>query len=84
MACGLPVVAVDVDRPREIVNPRRDGWLVPADDEDAMVEALVEAVNGDEERRRRGEAAYDEAWGNYSWPALARNVAATYEDVLRS
>ena len=84
MACGLPVVAVDAHGPREIVDHGETGWLVPADDEDAMVEALVEAVNGDEERRRRGEAAYAEARASYSWPALARNVAATYEDVLRS
>ena len=44
-----------------------------------MVEALVEAVNGEKERRRRGEVAYAEARATYSWPALARDVAATYE-----
>jgi hypothetical protein len=38
-------------------------------------------VNGDSERRRRGEAAYDEARARYSWPALARGVAHIYEDV---
>ena len=84
MACGVPVVAVDAHGPREIVDAGETGWLVPPDDEDAMVEALVEAVNGGEERRRRGEAAYREARAHYSWPALARDVAATYQDVLTS
>ena len=62
-------------------TPARPGWLVPPDDEDAMVEALVEAVNGDAERRRRGERAYDEARARYAWPALARGLARVYEEV---
>jgi glycosyltransferase involved in cell wall biosynthesis len=83
MACGLPVVAADAHGPKEIVDDGGTGWLVAPDDEDAMVEALVESVNRPDERRRRGEAAYMEARSHYSWPALARNVARTYEDVVR-
>jgi glycosyltransferase involved in cell wall biosynthesis len=83
MACGLPVVAVDAHGPGEIVDDGDTGWLVPADDEDAMVEALVAAVNDRDERERRGEAAYAAARSRYSWPALARDVAAVYEDVGR-
>ena len=82
MACGLPVIAVDAHGPAEIVDDGETGWLVPADDEEAMVEALVEAVNGDAERRRRGDAAIAASRGRYSWPALAREVAATYDAVV--
>ena len=82
MACGLPVIAVDAHGPAEIVDEGETGWLVPADDEEAMAEALVEAVNGDAERRRRGDAAIAAARGRYSWPALAREVAATYDAVV--
>ena len=81
MACGLPVVAVDAHGPATIVDAGETGWLVPPDDEDAMAEALVEAVNGDAERRRRGEAAYEEARARYAWPALASGLAQVYEDV---
>jgi glycosyltransferase involved in cell wall biosynthesis len=81
MACGLPVVAVEAHGPAEIVDAGDTGWLVPPDDEDAMVEALVEAVNGDAERRRRGERAYEEARARYAWPALARGLAHVYEEV---
>ncbi|HEX2234199.1 MAG TPA: glycosyltransferase family 4 protein [Thermoleophilaceae bacterium] len=82
MACGLPVVAVDAHGPAEIVDDGETGWLVPPDDEDAMVRAIVELANGDDERRRRGEAAYEAARSRYSWPALARGVAAIYDDVV--
>jgi glycosyltransferase involved in cell wall biosynthesis len=82
MACGLPVVAVDAHGPAEIVDDGETGWLVPPDDEEAMARALVEVVNGEDERARRGEAAYEVSRSRYSWPALARGVAAIYEDVV--
>jgi glycosyltransferase involved in cell wall biosynthesis len=81
MACGLPPIAVDAHGPAEIVDDGETGWLVPPDDEAAMAEALVTAVNDEDERSRRGEAAYETARGRYSWPALARGVAHIYDDV---
>jgi len=53
---------------------------VAPDDEEAMADALVEAVNDETERRRRGEAAYDVARGRYSWPALVEKVARVYDE----
>ena len=82
MACGLPVIAANAHGPAEIVDHGETGWLVPADDEEAMVKALVEGVNGDAERRRRGDAAIVASRGRYSWPALAREVVATYDEVV--
>jgi glycosyltransferase involved in cell wall biosynthesis len=82
MACGLPAIAVDAHGPREIVDAGETGWLVPPDDEEAMVDALVEAVNGDAERRQRGERAYEVARSHYAWPALARGLAHVYDDVV--
>jgi glycosyltransferase involved in cell wall biosynthesis len=81
MACGLPVVAVNAHGPAEIVDDGETGWLVPPDDEEALAAALVEAVNDGDERRRRGEAAYDLARGRYSWPALAEGLARVYDEV---
>jgi glycosyltransferase involved in cell wall biosynthesis len=83
MAVGLPVIAVDAHGPAEIVRDGETGWLVPPDDEEALADALVEAVNDDGERRRRGEAAYADARARYSWPALARDVAAVYDGVAK-
>jgi glycosyltransferase involved in cell wall biosynthesis len=81
MACGLPVVAVDAYGPAEIVDDGRTGWLVPPDDEDALVEAIVEAASDPDERERRGDAACEEARSKYAWPSLARGVAQVYDDV---
>jgi glycosyltransferase involved in cell wall biosynthesis len=81
MACGLPAVAVDAHGPATIVEDGETGWLVPADDEDALAEALVQVVADDAERRRRGEAAYETAREKYSWPALVERLARVYDDV---
>ena len=83
MACGVPPIAVDAHGPATIIEAGEDGWLVPADDEEAMADALVEAVNDAGERRRRGENAYESSRARYSWPALAKEVAGVYDDVLR-
>ena len=76
MACGLPVDRRSTPTgPAEIVDDGETGWLVPPDDEEALADALVEAVNDGGERRRRGERAYEEARARYAWPALARGLA---------
>ena len=82
MACGLPALAVDAHGPRGIVDPGETGWLVPPDDEDAMCEALVEAVNDDAGRARMGETAYERSRALYSWPALAEQIARVYDEVV--
>jgi glycosyltransferase involved in cell wall biosynthesis len=81
MACGLPCVAVDAHGPATIVCDGSTGWLVPPDDEDAMVAALEQVVNDPDERRRRGLEAYREARSKYSWPALVERLARVYEEV---
>jgi len=83
MACGLPVIAVDGDHgPREIVADGETGWLVPPDDEHALAQALVQAVNHGEERRRRGTAALAAAHARYGWPALGAQLAGIYGGLL--
>jgi glycosyltransferase involved in cell wall biosynthesis len=82
MACGLPAIAVNAYGPSEIIDDGRTGWLVPPDDERALAEALLEAVNDDGLRRQRGIAAYTAVRARYSWPALGERLARTYEAVL--
>jgi glycosyltransferase involved in cell wall biosynthesis len=82
MACGLPTIAVNAFGPAEIVDDGETGWLVPPDDEAAMAEALVDAVNRDAERRRRGERAYEAARERYAWPALAHGLGGVYDEVV--
>jgi glycosyltransferase involved in cell wall biosynthesis len=80
MACGLPAIAVDAWGPADIVTHGETGWLVEPDDPVTLANALVHAVNCPNERARRGERAAAEASERYAWPALAEDVAATYDE----
>ena len=81
MACGLPVIAKDAYGPAEIVDHGETGWLVPPDDEEALADALADAVNDPGKRARKGEAAYEVSHDRYAWPSLAANVAEVYDRV---
>ena len=68
--------------PADIVTHGETGWLVEPDDRVSLSNALVYAVNCSRERARRGAQAAADAMARYSWPALAREVAAVYDAVV--
>jgi glycosyltransferase involved in cell wall biosynthesis len=81
MAAGLPVLATRTGGPATFVNVDPDapvGWLVPPDDEDALVEALVEALTDPRARLARGRAARAFAQRCFSWRRVATAVAQIY------
>lgn len=84
MAAGLPVVATRTGGPAAFVNvdPAAPvGWLVPPDDEDALVAALVEALTDPGGRLARGRAARAFAQRGFSWTRVAEAVAEVYARV---
>ncbi len=85
MSCGVPVIATRSGGPVSFVNTdpaRPNGWLIPPDDIDALVDALVEAVNDEPTRRVRGDNGYRQIRASHSWEATARAFAALYEELL--
>ena len=77
-------VAQPGEGPASFVNADPDapvGWLVPPDDEDALVEALVEALTSPRARVARGRAARAFAQRGFSWPRVAAAVAQVYASV---
>jgi glycosyltransferase involved in cell wall biosynthesis len=82
MACGLPAIAAESFGSRAIVEDGNTGWLVPPDDEVGLIEALVEAVNDESERRRRGRLAWEAVRIRYSWSSVAGAVAQVLDEVV--
>jgi glycosyltransferase involved in cell wall biosynthesis len=78
MACGLPVIAAAAHGPTQIVAPGT-GWLVPADDQHGLSEALVAAASDSQERRQRGERAHQYSRSRYGWPVIAARIAHLYD-----
>jgi glycosyltransferase involved in cell wall biosynthesis len=83
MACGLPVIACRAHGPAAIVADGKTGWLIPPDDEDALVDVLLAAATGQQERRARGRRAQTDS-RRYGWAAIAPRFASLYEELLAS
>ncbi len=81
MATGLPVLATLSGGFPSMVNldpARPTGWLVPPDDADALVTALVAAIDQPDELRRRGEAALAHARAELSWAGRVTGFEHAY------
>jgi glycosyltransferase involved in cell wall biosynthesis len=84
MACGLPVIGTQSGGPPSFINVVRgepDGWLVPPDDEGALADAMLRAIDDPAGRLRRGENAARHVRESYSWSGLAGRVGELYEQV---
>ncbi|MFD7031429.1 glycosyltransferase family 4 protein [Streptomyces sp. NPDC059917] len=83
MRCGVPVVSTDCPvGPREIIEDRVDGRLVPPGDPGAVAAALLDLVGDDRLRRRMGEAARRNA-ARFDPAGIAERHLGLYEELLR-
>ena len=87
MAAGLPVVATTTGGPPTFLNldsQSPEGWLIPPDDQDALVQVLVGALTCSTERLARAAAARALVQRGYSWQAVAATVTEAYAAVQNS
>lgn len=81
MAHGVPVIASDIGGLREIVEPGRSGWLVPAGDGAALARAIWEATADPQGLQRAGLAARERA-GRFSVETMAEQTERFYRRLL--
>jgi glycosyltransferase involved in cell wall biosynthesis len=85
MSCGLPVITTRTGGPLSFVNTvpgRPNGWLVEADDVDALADAIVSIINDERERHTRGQNALDQVRSTYAWNALASRFTDAYQTAI--
>ncbi len=81
MSAGVPVIGTRSGGPPSFVNVvagEPDGWLVEPDDEAALADAIVVAVNDAAERSRRAANARRHARASHSWSGVGARVARLY------
>lgn len=78
LACGTPVVATDVGGVPDMLSSDQLGYVVPADDQSRLEEALGCALRRTWDRQ--GIAASGQS---RSWAAVAREVLTEFEKVVR-
>ena len=80
MAAGLPVIASRVGGIPDLIDHDVNGLLVPPDDPAALAAAISRVLTEPGTAARLAAAARQTAQ-RYTWPALARQVAAVYLEV---
>ena len=83
MASELPVIGTQSGGPPSFINVtpgEPDGWLVPPDDETALADAIITAIDDPAQRTQRGTNANRHARQNYSWHHVAGRVTALYQN----
>jgi 2-deoxystreptamine N-acetyl-D-glucosaminyltransferase/2-deoxystreptamine glucosyltransferase len=83
MAAGLPVIASRVGGIPTLVDHDVNGLLVPPGDADALAAAIARLLTEPATAARLAAAARRTA-EQYTWPALARQVAAVYQQLTGS
>lgn len=82
MAFGLPVVVSERVGVAEIVAAEDCGIVVDPDDGGAIVQALLELVQGRERREQMGSRGRAAARERYDYASMAQALKRLYEDVL--
>ena len=83
MACGLPADRGRTASGRRTSSrPGQTGWLVEPDDEAALADALAQAIDHPEERRRRGAAARRDVARASPGPRSPTACAALFAEVV--
>jgi phosphatidyl-myo-inositol alpha-mannosyltransferase len=79
LACALPVVASDIPGYRAVLEGEA-GVLFPPGDHEALSEAVIELLDDEESRQRRGVAARALVQDRYAWDGISRRLLEIYED----
>ncbi|MGD1991909.1 MAG: glycosyltransferase family 4 protein [Anaerolineae bacterium] len=82
MACGLPIIASDVQGSDELVEPGKNGYLVPVRDAKAMAQAILLLVENEHERRRMGQQSRRIVQRTFAWDRIAEGYEAVYRRML--
>jgi teichuronic acid biosynthesis glycosyltransferase TuaC len=79
MACGAPVVATDVGAVKEMVPSRDYGLVVPANDSNALTQAVAAALGRDWDRGALSRWAHSRTWEHAAQETFSelKSVAAT-------
>ncbi len=82
MACEVPVIASDVGGMREVIDPGKDGFLLPARDVEAMARAAIELLGNPQRAREMGRAARAKARARFCSTLVVPRYISFYEKML--
>ena len=82
MATGLPCLATGVGGAPDLIEHGVNGWLIPANDQTALAEALLQAL-AHPQPQEIGRQARKTIEDNYSLEATASRLVALYRGLCQ-
>ena len=82
LSCGLPVIATTVGGAEDVLTHNENGWLIPPDMPESLLEALLTVFKDDALRVRLGQNARQRMLETYSLPVIVKKVRDMYDEVL--
>lgn len=82
MAAGLPVVATNVGGNPELVDDGKSGFLVPADDQHAFADRILQLLSDEELASKMGLEGARLVRERYSWDAKVKEYEAFYQRLV--
>jgi glycosyltransferase involved in cell wall biosynthesis len=83
MACGKPVIACRGQGIDELIHHGSNGWLIPVDGLEQLVQALQALLGNTEMRVRIGQAARQTILDKLTLSHQAENLVRIYEEAVR-
>jgi glycosyltransferase involved in cell wall biosynthesis len=80
MAFGLPCVATNRCAMPEIVQHRRTGLVVPAEDAASLAAAMIELARSPDDAAEMGRLGRSRVEADYTWDAVARKIKGVLSD----
>jgi phosphatidyl-myo-inositol alpha-mannosyltransferase len=81
MACGTPVVASDIEGYRYVIEPGKEGLLVPPRSPAHLAKALIALADDKQLRNSMGQQGRLKA-AKYAWPKIVDQVEEVYKQTL--
>ncbi len=82
MACGLPIIATNVDAIPNIVHNQKNGLLVNSDDSDSVADDVILLYNNESLRRKIIMNAYKDVKKNYDIRRVAVDTINLYKKIM--
>lgn len=83
MANGLPVIVAQGDGTQDDLVRKNNGWLIPPDDQDALLSTLKEALSDPERLRKMGENSYLIAKDEINIETMADKFIHAINEILK-
>jgi len=83
LATGVPVLLSDIPGNREWITPGEEGWLFPDGDDQALAEAILEAVGARQRLPEMGKAARVLAEQRANWEVNSPQLFEAYRIALQ-